>query len=253
MNRIAIFIYGLIAYATFVFTFCYAAGFVGNFIVPKSIDSGAPIDMPSALLINSLLLSLFVVQHTIMARPGFKVWWTGLIPKAMERSTFVLLASAILLLTFWQWKPLPTIVWDVQQPVARAALVGVCLSGWAMVLYASFLIDHFDLFGLRQVVLHLRRRQYSQRPFVERSLYKVVRHPLMLGFLIAFWVTPTMTYGHLFFVVMTTGYILFGTTVEERDLVRQHGEKYLDYRRRVSGLLPRLGRKPAAQPQLAAE
>lgn len=250
MKRMLIFLYGVFAYALFFVTFCYAIGFVANLVVPKSIDSGTPIDLIPALVINGLLLSLFVVQHTIMARPAFKAWWTTIIPKAMERSTFVLLASAILVLTFWQWKPLPGIVWDVQIPALRYALIGISLGGYLIVLYSSFLIDHFDLFGLRQVVLHLRGIPYSHKPFMERSLYKVVRHPLMLGFLIAFWVTPTMSVGHLFFAIMTTGYIFFGTWIEERDLVAQHGEQYLAYRRRTPGLLPRWmpKREPAAQP-----
>lgn len=255
MNRILIFLYGVIAYATFFITFCYAIGFVGNWIVPKSIDSGETIGVIPSLLINSGLLMLFVVQHTIMARPGFKKWWTNIIPRSMERSTFVLLASGILLLTFWQWKPLPTIVWDVQAFVPRTVLMALSLTGYMVVLYSSFLIDHFDLFGLRQVFLYLRNREYTQHKFMERSLYKVVRHPLMLGFLMAFWFTPTMTVGHLFFAIMTTGYILFGTAIEERDLVKQHGEDYLEYRRRTPALFPRLTRRPQPQPapQLASE
>jgi len=223
--------------------------------VPKSIDSGEPIGVIPSLLMNSGLLMLFVVQHTIMARPGFKKWWTAIIPKSMERSTFVLLASGILLLTFWQWKPLPTVIWDVQAFVPRTVLIALSLSGYLVVLYGSFLIDHFDLFGLRQVFLHLRNREYTQRTFMERSLYKVVRHPLMLGFLMAFWFTPAMSVGHLFFAIMTTGYILFGITIEERDLVKQHGEDYLEYRRRTPALLPRLIRRPVQTepPQLASD
>ena len=204
MSRILIFVYGLFAYAMFFITICYAIGFVGNFIVPKSIDTGVEIGLLPALVINGLLLSLFVVQHTIMARPAFKAWWTTIIPKAMERSTFVILASAILLLTFWQWKPQSAIVWNIEQPALRIALIAVSMLGWATVFFSSFLIDHFDLFGLRHVTLHLRKRPYTNQPFAERSLYKLVRHPLMTGFLIAFWVTPTMTVGHLFFAVMTT-------------------------------------------------
>ena len=249
MNRIVVFLYGLFAYVLFVFTFCYAMGFVGNFIVPKSIDTGEPIGLIPSLLINSGLLMLFVVQHTIMARPEFKKWWTTIIPKSIERSTFVLLASAILLLTFWLWKPMPAIIWDVQAFVPRAVLLALSLSGYLVVLYSSFLIDHFDLFGLRQVFLHLRNSEYTQRKFMERSLYRVVRHPLMLGFLMAFWFTPTMTAGHLFFAIMTTGYILFGTAIEERDLVKQHGEEYLAYRQRTPALLPRLARRPRSHAQ----
>lgn len=247
MNRILIFLYGLFAYVLFVFTFCYAIGFVGNWGVPKSIDSGEPIALLPLLLIDSGLLLLFVVQHTIMARPAFKQWWTTIIPKSMERSTFVLAASAILLLTFWLWKPLPAIVWDVQAFAPRAILMALSLMGYLVVIYSSFLIDHFDLFGLRQVVLHLRNVPNSQNKFMERSLYKVVRHPLMLGFLMAFWFTPTMTVGHLFFAIMTTGYILFGITIEEHDLVKQHGEDYLEYRRRTPALFPRFSRRLSSQ------
>lgn len=233
-----IFAYGALAYAAFLVAFLYAMGFVGNWLVPKSIDTGTAGSLLPSLVINGLLLSLFVVQHTIMARPAFKRWWTTIIPKAMERSTFVLLASSILLLTFWQWRPLPTIVWEFTHPAAWWGLTAVSLMGWGIVLLASFMVSHFDLFGLRQVWFRLRERTYRPVGFRLVGLYKLVRHPLMVGFLIAFWATPVMTVGHLFFAIMTTGYILFGTWVEERDLVAEHGEDYINYRRRVRGLVP---------------
>ena len=229
--------YGLLAYAAFLGVFLYAMGFVGNWLVPKSIDSGTPGALLPSLLINTALLSVFVVQHTVMARPAFKRWWTRIIPPAIERSTFVLAASASLALAFWLWRPLPTVLWSVEGPAAWA-LTALSLSGYGIVLYASFLINHFDLFGLRQVWLRFTGRRYAPVGFRLASLYRLVRHPLMLGFLIAFWATPTMTVGHLFFAAMTTGYIAMGVWFEERDLVAEHGDAYLDYRRRVRGVIP---------------
>lgn len=236
--RLFVLFYGVFAYLLFFATFLYAIGFVGNWVVPKSIDSGESSSTWAALAINLALLGLFAVQHTIMARPRFKAWLTRFIPKAMERSTFVLASSLCLVLLFWLWQPMPNKIWDVQQPVARGALVALSLIGWGIVLYGSFLIDHFDLFGLRQVALHAAGKPYTSPRFIERSLYKLVRHPLMLGFIIAFWFTPTMTVGHLLFAVLTTGYIIIGIQFEERDLAAAHGDQYLDYRRRVPALLP---------------
>ena len=245
MKRLLIFLYGLIGYLLFFVTILYAIGFVGSFGVPKAINDGPVVGLGEALLVNSAILVLFVVQHTIMARPAYKQWVTRYLAQPMVRSTFVIAASAILLLLFWQWRPMPTVLWDVQQPVAWWALFGASMVGWLMVFFSSFLIDHFDLFGLRQVILHLRGMPYEERPFVVRSLYRFVRHPLMLGFLIAFWFTPTMTWGHFFFAAMTTGYIFFGVNVEERDLIRHHGENYLAYRRRTSMILPLKAPAPA--------
>lgn len=238
MKRPLIFFYGLFGYLLFFITILYAIGFVASVGVPKAINDGPVVGIAEALLVNGLILVLFVVQHTIMARPAFKKWITRYIPKSMERSTFVILASSILLLLFWQWRPMPTVIWEVQQPMLWWALFGLSMFGWFIVFFSSFLIDHFDLFGLRQVILQLRGMPYEERPFVVRSLYRFVRHPLMLGFLIAFWATPMMTWGHLFFAVMTTGYIFFGINVEERDLIKHHGESYLAYRRRTSMILP---------------
>lgn len=244
--RIGVFIYGLTAYAAFLAAFLYAIGFVGNWVVPKSIDSGTTGPLIPSLLINAALLSVFVVQHTVMARPAFKRWWTRIIPHAIERSTFVLAASASLGLIFWLWRPLPETVWAVEHPALRWALSGVSLGGYGIVLVSSFMVSHFDLFGLRQVWLRLRGENYRPVGFRLVGLYKVVRHPLMLGFLIAFWATPTMTVGHLFFSVMTTIYIAMGVWFEERDLVAEHGEKYREYRRRIRGIIP-LPRRAAAR------
>jgi len=238
MARLFVFVYGLIAYSAFLAAFLYLIGFVGNFAVPKSIDSGAPGGGTTAILVNVLLVGLFAVQHTIMARPGFKRWWTRFVPAPMERSTFVLVASLLLGLLYWQWRPLHGIVWSVDSPLLRGILTGLSFVGWGLVLYSSFLIDHFDLFGLRQVTLHLRTRPYRHHPFMERSLYKIIRHPLMAGFLIAFWSAPTMTEGHLLFAGLMTVYVLFGIHVEERDLLQMLGEDYRRYHARTPMLIP---------------
>ncbi len=236
--RAGIFAYGTIAYVGFLVTITYAMGFMANAVVPKSIDSGAVGPVGLSLVVNGLLLSLFAVQHTIMARPRFKAWLTKYIPASMERSTFVLTTVAIFGLIFWQWRPLPTVLWDVTAPAARWALIAVSMLGWVTVLVSSFLVNHFDLFGMRQVALQFRNRAYRPLEFCVVGLYRLVRHPLMLGFLMAFWSTPTMTVGRLFFAVMVTGYIMVGTRIEERDLVAQFGEKYLQYRREVPSILP---------------
>lgn len=243
MARIVILIYGVIAYLAFLVTILYAIGFVGNFqlgefSLPKTIDTGVAGPIGAAILVNVALLAAFAIQHTIMARPAFKRWWTKIIPPAAERSTFVLLASAILMLLFWQWRPMPDVVWHFENPFVRAVLIALSLLGWAMVFYASFLIDHFDLFGLRQVVLHARQMPYRHPPFIVRSLYRFVRHPLMVGFLLAFWFTPTMSAGHLLFAAVTTGYILVGTWIEERDLIQFLGEDYRNYRKRTPAFIP---------------
>lgn len=235
---VALLAYGAICYAAFVAVFLYAIGFVGNWIVPKSIDSGTSGPIGVSLAINALLLSSFVLQHTIMARPAFKRVWTRIIPTAAERSTFVLLASASLALVFWQWRPLPQLVWHTSSPVLVWALSALSLAGYGVVLASSCLINHFDLFGLRQTWLAFRNRAYQPSGFKLVGFYRLVRHPLMVGFLIAFWATPTMSVGHLFFAVMTTLYILVGTWIEERDLVAEHGEQYLAYRRTVRAFVP---------------
>jgi protein-S-isoprenylcysteine O-methyltransferase Ste14 len=250
MARLLVFVYGALAYSAFLAAFLYMIGFVGDFAVPKSIDSGAPAAGATAILVNVLLVGLFAVQHTIMARPGFKTWWKRIVPAPMERSTFVLVTSLLLGLLYWQWRPLQEAVWIVEPVPLRVILAGLSFVGWGVVLYSSFLIDHFDLFGLRQVTLHLRGRPYRHHPFMERSLYKVIRHPLMAGFLIAFWATPTMTEGHLLFAGLMTAYVLFGIQVEERDLLGMLGEDYRRYHARTPMLIPHRRRPRAPVPPL---
>jgi protein-S-isoprenylcysteine O-methyltransferase Ste14 len=241
--RLTILALGSLIYLLFLGTFGYAMGFVTGLVAPTSVDGGLPAPLGEALLVNGGLLGLFAAQHTIMARRAFKARWTRIVPKPIERSLFVLATCAILIALFVQWRSMPGVVWQVGGP-ASIALWTLCGLGWTTVLLSTFLIDHFELFGLRQAVLAGLGRPYREPRFVERALYKVVRHPLMLGFLFAFWCTPTMTVGHLFFAVMTTGYILFGIRVEERTLIAAHGERYRDYRRRVPMLLP-IPRRPA--------
>jgi len=238
MNRTLSFLYGALAYGVFFVVFLYMIGFVGNIVVPKSIDSGPVTGTAEAILINVLLVGLFGVQHSVMARPAFKSWWARIVPRHVERSTYVLLASLILALLFWQWRPMPAVVWDVQESLLRGALTGLFFAGWVVVLYSSFLIDHFDLFGIRQVYLHFKNRPYSHPPFVVRSLYRFMRHPLMVGFLISIWSAPTMTAGHLLFSVLLTGYVLIGVTLEERDLAGNLGPEYVVYRSETPMFVP---------------
>ena len=238
----AAFVYGAVSYVVFLVGFLYAIGFVGNLGVPKAIDTGPAGPVAGAILVNVLLLGLFALQHSVMARPGFKRWWTRLVPQSVERSTYVLISSLLLLLLFWRWQPILGVVWQIENRVAVTALQAFSYLGWALVLYSSFAIDHFDLFGLRQAWFRLRGIEYVPVPFAQPRLYRIVRHPLLLGFLIAFWSTPTMTQGHLLFSVATTGYMLVGIFLEERDLMASHGETYVLYRSEVRMLLP-LGRR----------
>jgi len=253
MGRILSLSYGTLAYVMFLAVFLYAIGFVGNFLVPKSMDSPAEGPLGMALLINTLLLSLFAVQHSVMARPWFKRATTRVIPKHVERSTYVLLSNLALILLFWQWRPLGGVIWEVDSSLGRAAVHGVYALGWAVLLISTFLVNHFDLFGLRQVWLRMRRQEYTDLKFKESSFYKWIRHPIYLGWLLIFWAAPTMTITHLFFAVVTSVYILVAIQFEEKDLIDEHGETYLNYKRRVPMLVPRGKRNNSNVEGMAAE
>jgi len=241
--RVLFFVYGCASYVLFLGTFLYAIAFVGGF-APTGLDGAATTPFWQALAINAGLLAVFAVQHSVMARPWFKRWWTQIVPWAIERSTYVLFASLALDLMFWQWRPLGGLVWNVDQPLLRAAVWTIFGIGWLQVLVMTFYINHFDLFGLRQVWLHLRGQQYTRVSFATPAPYRVVRHPLYLGFLLAFWAAPTMTVAHLVFALATTIYIVLAIQFEENDLAHEHGAAYLEYRRQVPMLLP-TGRTPA--------
>ena len=238
IGRIAGFLFGLVAYLVFFGTILYAIGFVAGIVVPKAIDDGTIVPTVEALIVNLLLMSLFAVQHSVMARKPFKRWWTQFVPHSVERSVYVLLASLALILLFWQWRPMPAIVWQVADPTAAMALMALSLVGWVLVLTSTFLINHFELFGLHQVVANLAGRTLPEPRFKTPVLYKIVRHPIYLGFIIAFWAAPVMTVGHLLFAAVTTAYIFVGIFLEERDLVAQFGEDYKRYRAQVGMLIP---------------
>jgi protein-S-isoprenylcysteine O-methyltransferase Ste14 len=246
-KRTATLVYGVACYAVFFATFLYAIGFIGNLLVPKSIDAEPTTPLATALIVNALLLGPFAVQHSVMARPGFKRWWTRFVPAPIERSTYVLVASAALIALFAFWQPVGGVLWDLQDPRARAALYGLYAFGWALVLVATFLINHFDLFGLRQVWLYFRGKPYRPLGFVTPGPYRHVRHPLYIGWFFAFWATPTMTVAHLVFAGLATAYILIAIQLEERDLLATHPE-YAAYRRRVPMLVPRVFRRRPSAP-----
>jgi len=253
MTRTLAFLYGAVCYLIFFATFLYAIGFVGNLVVPKSIDAGgeaAP--LITALIIDIILLSIFAIQHSVMARPTFKEWWTKVVPKPIERSTYVVFASLALILLFWQWRPITEVVWSVSNPILQYVLIGLFLIGFLIVLLSTFLINHFDLFGLRQVYLYQQGKEYTALGFRTPAFYKFVRHPIYLGFIIAFWATPVMTYGHLLFAVMTTAYILVAIQLEERNLGDEYGAEYDAYRRQVSMIVPMPQKHPDAEREATA-
>jgi len=238
MNRFIALLYGLVSYALFFVTFLYALGFVEGLVVPKTIDTGRVSSVAEALIVNFLLMTLFAVQHSLMARKQFKQWWTQYVPKPVERSTYVLFASLTLILLFWQWRPMPEILWHIEESEMTMTITAVSFVGWLMVLSSTFLINHFELFGLHQVANNLTGLESPAPRFRTPLYYKFVRHPIYLGFVIAFWAAPTMSAGHLLFAAVTTAYIFVGIFLEERDLVEMFGDEYRRYKQRVSMLLP---------------
>jgi methanethiol S-methyltransferase len=243
MKRFMFFLYGIICYLIFFVTFLYAVGFVGNMVVPKTIDSGFQGGINYAWLIDILLLSLFAVQHSVMARQGFKRVWTKIVPKPIERSTYVLFSSIALILLYTFWRPLDSTIWNIQNSILASFITVVYFTGWFIVLTGTFMINHFNLFGLQQVFRYLKKQEQASPKFVKPLLYKIVRHPLMLGFIIAFWATPQMTVGHILFAFATTTYILVAIQLEERDMVRMHGNDYIKYQQEVSQIVPMPPRK----------
>jgi protein-S-isoprenylcysteine O-methyltransferase Ste14 len=250
MNRFLTVGYGALCYAVFLAAFLYAIGFVGNIAVPRGVDRGVVAPIGQAVAVNVLLLALFAIQHSVMARPAFKRWWTRLVPSPVERSTYVLVASLVLFVLYWQWCTMPAVVWDLTSPLQRLGLWALFWLGWVNVLAATFMINHFELFGLRQVYSVWREKPHTDLGFRTPLLYRFVRHPIMLGFIMAFWATPTMTAGHLLFAVCTTGYILVAVQLEERDLVGALGDPYREYRSEVAMFLPHpMRHKPIRVPR----
>jgi len=238
MGRFIAFLYGLASYVVFFVTFLYAIGFVSGLVVPKTIDTGTVVPLTEAFIVNILLMSVFAIQHSVMARKQFKRWWTQFVPAPVERSTYVLFASLALILLFWQWRPIPVLMWEIDNPQIAMAVTVLSFAGWLIVLTSTFLINHFELFGLHQVASNLAGRSIPAPHFRTPMYYQFVRHPIYLGFIIAFWATPTMTAGHMLFAAVTTAYIFVGIFLEERDLVDLFGDEYRRYKDRVSMLVP---------------
>ena len=253
LKRVLFFAYGVASYVVFLATFLYALAFVGNCPKIPSLDGPRTGSLGLGIAVDAALLGLFAVQHSLMARPWFKEKWTRVVPASLERSTYVLFSSLALILLFWQWRPLGGVVWSVEDPLARGVIWALFGFGWGLVLVATFLINHFDLFGLRQVWLQLLGRPYTRLRFGTPGPYRMVRHPLYVGWLFAFWMAPTMTLAHLLFAVATTGYILIAIRLEERDLVHEFGASYESYRRRVPMLIPSLGRSAAEPPSVGLQ
>jgi methanethiol S-methyltransferase len=242
MGKLVAFLYGIVAYLAFAVVIVYAIGFVTSLMVPKTIDSGPASPLVESIVINIVLLTIFALQHSVMARPQFKKWWTTIVPKSVERSTYVLLASLALALVFWQWRPIPGVVWEAKDPTIAASLLYLGLFGWVLVFISTFMINHFELFGLHQVANNLTGNSMPPMKFKTPMLYNVVRHPIYLGFIIFVWATPTMTAGHLLFAAVVTAYIFVGIALEEHDLIEVFGDEYRRYRRRVAMIVPFIGR-----------
>jgi protein-S-isoprenylcysteine O-methyltransferase Ste14 len=242
MGKLVAFLYGIVAYLVFAIVIVYAIGFVCGLGVPKTIDSGPAGPLMESIVINLVLMTIFALQHSVMARPQFKMWWTTIVPKSVERSTYVLLASLALALVFWQWRPIPGVVWEVNEPMVAASLLYLGLFGWVLVFISTFMINHFELFGLHQVANNLAGKPMPPMKFKTPMLYNVVRHPIYLGFIIFVWATPVMTAGHLLFAAVVTAYIFVGIALEEHDLIAVFGDEYRRYRQRVAMIVPFIGR-----------